>query len=382
MRIALITRSHVDDGGVSVHVRRSAAALRVRGHETVVVSGTLGEGDDVVTFESLAGGSLEPKRHKELVGVLRNRGIEVAHFHYVDDPALIRAVGTTARTLVSSHGWAGCAPNTRYFRGGKECFRAHGPGCMANMLVRNCKHMLNPAPAFKFYAEAADRLEALRSADVAVAHSTAVASHLKHNEIPNVHLVALPIEAPEVSPGPPAGPPLVAYVGRLVAAKGVDVLLKAAKNFDAPVEIAGEGWMRERLERTARRLGISDRVVFRGWIAPGETDDLYRRAHVVAVPSRWPEPFGMTGAEALAWTRPVVASRTGGTGDWLRDGESGFAVDPVDPDQLGAALGRLLADRAAAQAMGEAGRAYVLEHFNAERHVEDLMKAYVGASVA
>lgn len=374
MRIALITRSATDDGGVSVHVRRSAWALRSAGHDVVMISSA--------SFASLAAGRLDEADIPRLVEQLREHDADAVHFHYVDQASLVRAAGGVAPTAVSAHGWSGCSPNTRYFRGECECPRAYGPGCLVSMLVRNCKHTKNPVSAFGFYREGGERIGALRAADVAIAHSSAVEAHLHNNSVHDVHRVVLPIDVPAEDPRPPSGPALVAYVGRLVSAKGVDVLIRSVAYFDAHVEIAGDGWVRDRLERLAAELGLGDRVIFRGWLSPEAVDDLYERAHVVAVPSRWPEPFGMSGPEALARGRPVVASRTGGTSDWLDDGVTGIAVDPERSDQLGAAIARLLADTARSSAMGQRGRELVAERFTERRHVADVIAAYEAARTA
>ena len=69
----------------------------------------------------------------------------------------------------------------------------------------------------------------------------------------------------------------------------------------------------------ASKLKISDRVVFTGRVDHEKLESYYAAARLVVVPSRWPEPFGMVGIEAMARGRPVVAFDTGGIGDWLED---------------------------------------------------------------
>ena len=83
----------------------------------------------------------------------------------------------------------------------------------------------------------------------------------------------------------------------------------------------------------------------------------FANASVVVVPSLWPEPFGIVGIEALAAGRPVIASATGGIGDWLEDGVCGLCVPPGDAGALARALNELLADPERQDAMGAAGKA-------------------------
>jgi glycosyltransferase involved in cell wall biosynthesis len=124
---------------------------------------------------------------------------------------------------------------------------------------------------------------------------------------------------------------------------------------------------------------VQQRVSFRGWL---DTDKLARElaeASIVAIPSLWPEPFGLVGIEAFAAGRPVIASSTGGVRDWLEDGRSGVCVPPGDVSALARALAELLADPAKQRRMGAAGKRTVSERFSVERHVSALRHAYDSA---
>ncbi len=73
-----------------------------------------------------------------------------------------------------------------------------------------------------------------------------------------------------------------------------------------------------------------------------DLSQLLREASVIVVPSRWPEPFGLAGPEALLHGRPVVAYRVGGIADWLVDGVNGFTVQCGDRAALFEAVRTLL----------------------------------------
>jgi glycosyltransferase involved in cell wall biosynthesis len=301
--------------------------------------------------------------------------IDVAHLHGIEDPALVVELSAMSACVVSAHNWSGCAAGTRYFGAGRECRREHGPGCVVNMLFRNCNHLLDPRPILRDYGTAADRLDALRAAHVVVAHSRAVEAHLRANAVAHTCVVPLPISVPKrAEPIPPT--PRVACVGRLTSVKGFDVLLRAAPLFDAPVDICGDGYERPRLERLAERLRISHRTVFHGWCSASEVAAVMDAAQLVVVPSRYPEPFGMVGPEALARGRPVVASSTGGVGDWLDHAENGIAVPPGDHVALGHAIAGLLGDLTRLRAMAIAGRQSVQRRFADRKHEEAVVSAY------
>jgi len=83
-----------------------------------------------------------------------------------------------------------------------------------------------------------------------------------------------------------------------------------------------------------------------------------------AVPSRWPEPFGLTATEAMMRGTAVVASEVGGLGDIVLHERTGLRVSPGDVPALADALVRLLSDREAAEVLGRAARERALEHFS------------------
>jgi glycosyltransferase involved in cell wall biosynthesis len=168
----------------------------------------------------------------------------------------------------------------------------------------------------------------------------------------------------------------VLFAGRVVPAKGLAVLVRAVARIDAELVVCGDGWQLGSLRRLARRLGIEERVTLRGWLSAAQLARELEDAAVVALPSLWPEPFGLVGIEAHLARRPVVASATGGVGEWLEDGVSGLLTPPGDVRALARALEELLGDPARCAAMGEAGRHSVLSRFTAEQHVASALAAY------
>ena len=174
-------------------------------------------------------------------------------------------------------------------------------------------------------------------------------------------------EAQEASPDP-----LVLYVGQLIRGKGVDLLLRAlaAVRREYRCVVVGTGNHLPECVALARSLGIADRVTFVGWVPHGRLAAYYSQARVVAVPSRWAEPFGMVGLEAMWSSRPVVGFAVGGIPDWLQDGVTGTLVAERDTLAFAHALEGLLADRALAARMGAAGWVAARERFRHETFIE------------
>ena len=142
-----------------------------------------------------------------------------------------------------------------------------------------------------------------------------------------------------------AGRSVVLTLGRLAGLdrrKGFDVVLEALPEIarrvaDVTYVIAGDGPDRPRLEAKARDLGLTDRVVFTGYVDEAVKPDLYRAADCFAMPSRG-EGFGIVLLEAMASGVPVVASSADGSREAVRDGLLGPAVDPGDPDAVADAV--------------------------------------------
>lgn len=176
----------------------------------------------------------------------------------------------------------------------------------------------------------------LRRADAALVASSALGGWAK--EVAGVETVVAPMpldisRVPPPSPVPADGPVLA--VGRLVPEKGFDVLIRAVAGADMALVLVGGGSERAALAALASSVGA--RVDFRGAVPPAELAEWYRRARVVAVPSRR-EGFGLVAAEALAAGRAVVASRAGGLSDIVVPGRTGLLVPAGDVEALTAAL--------------------------------------------
>lgn len=375
--VALLTPLHGRDGGVAAHVAESARALRDAGHEVTIVCGAavdpLAAGVVVLPElnEPLAAAGVDAL--KRTLGDLRP---DVVHVHEIALAPIVAASRAIAPTVVSAHGYPGCSHNNHYFAPGVECHQAHQPSCLAKMAFRGCLHARNPLPVPHLYRSTTRRLGAYRACDAVVAYSRAVAAHLEDNGL-DAELVPLFTPLAGIEPAPAsAGERRVLFVGRIVPAKGLDVLLDAIGSLDATLTVAGEGWSRHALEQRAERLGLASRVRFAGWLDGESLRRAYAEAAVVAIPSVWPEPFGLVGLEAMASARPVVASLTGGIGDWIEHDVTGLAVAPGDAPALAASIGALLDEPERARSMGRNGRRALEQHFSVESHVAALRRVY------
>ncbi len=156
----------------------------------------------------------------------------------------------------------------------------------------------------------------------------------------------------------PIEAPVVTSICRLRRDKGLDGLIQALDQAAPELQttphlvIAGEGPYKDELEGVARR-SRRIRVHF-----VGHQDDValfHALGSVVAVPSER-EAFGLTAAEAMACSRPVLASAVGGLPEVVEDGVSGLLVPPDEVNALSKALIAMLRDPDRCAEMGRAGR--------------------------
>jgi len=149
---------------------------------------------------------------------------------------------------------------------------------------------------------------------------------------------------------PPASrrEPIVVFLGRLRKYKGAQHAIRAFPGVLARVPaarlwIAGDGPYRPELERLARSLDIADHVRFLGAVSQREKVEALNAAQVAVCPSP-KEGWGLTVIEANACGAPVVASRSPGLIESVRDGETGLLTPHGHHEALADAIVRLLSD--------------------------------------
>ena len=174
------------------------------------------------------------------------------------------------------------------------------------------------------------------------------------------------------------GSRIVGVVARLEPEKGHQTLIEAWPHVlrevpDAYLLIVGEGSRRDFLEQWAAAHKVAHRVVF-----TGRRDDIpaVTASLDVAVLPSWREAQGLSILEAMAMSRPVVASDVGGIPEMIEDGVTGLLVEHDNPVALAAALTRLLKDRPWAARIAKAGHDLVHERFCIELMVKAIEQIY------
>jgi glycosyltransferase involved in cell wall biosynthesis len=178
---------------------------------------------------------------------------------------------------------------------------------------------------------------------------------------------------------------IVLFVGVMSKAhthKGVDQLIKSFKKVlkeikDTYLILVGRGDMIPEYKRICETLGISDKVIFTGFVGDDTLIEYYRSSDVVVLPSTTiQEGFGMVLIEGNACGKPVIGTRVGGIKYVIKDGENGLLVPPKNPEALASAIIKLLNDEDLAKKMGNNGRKLVEEKYTWKKTAEGTEKVY------
>ena len=158
---------------------------------------------------------------------------------------------------------------------------------------------------------------------------------------------------------------LVIYAGRIDKEKGIEYLIRAAKDIKGEVYILGGGDHLKELEALVKKLKLEN-VHFVGYFGQErlvELREFYTRASVVVVPSTVREAIGLVILEAMASETPVVASNIGGIPNIIKEGKTGYLVKPRSPKEIAERVNKILENDKLTQAMGDRCRKLIEEKY-------------------
>ena len=306
----------------------------------------------------------------------------VCLFHYPPSEAALtaaRRAGAPVALFCHDHRWW-CASASRYHALTRHVCTIHAStvACAVRYHALRCGG-LAPGRLVRGLARAAAGRAALARADAVLAASAFMAAEARTHGAPpdRTHVVPLPTACtgtPPAAPRQSGSAPVVLFASRLTPEKGVATLLDAFALMRQParLELAGTGIAAPWAARAAATHPRAADIKLLGFLERHAMDAALARAAVVAVPSLWPEPFGLVGIEALAAGRPVAATGVGGTADWARADLGVLVVPPGRPAALAEALDRAVTDPTWTERARTAGARWVRERHSIAAHVARL----------
>jgi glycosyltransferase involved in cell wall biosynthesis len=170
----------------------------------------------------------------------------------------------------------------------------------------------------------------------------------------------------------------VGIIGRIAQEKGHRYLYEAIGQLGAnlPVRavVVGDGPDGESGRAYVREHGLENQVIFSPFRA--DVNNVFNALDIVVVPSTWEEPCSAVIQQAMALSRPVIGTRTGGTPEMVQDGVTGLLVAPADSASLADGIARLASDRDLRKRMGVAGRARVEQFFSLAGMTDKVVDIY------
>jgi len=382
MRILIATRCNFISGGVETYLQVLIPALRQRGHDVALAYER--EASFLPPLDAsgeapgwlLQGGGALP--------AIEAWAPDVAYIQGLGSPEVENALLDRFPSVAYVHNYAATCisgAKSRRFPLRRACDRRLGPACLALYLPCGCGGR-NPVTMLRAYRAAVRSRAALARYELVLVASPHMLDECRKNGVAGARLRTLALFAPSgpASPTPPrargtAGTNVL-FVGRLTAVKGgvelVEAVAHGSRALGRPLrlDIAGDGPEREAVASLAERLGV--RIHLHGWVARETVVRLMHDADVLAIPSVWPEPFGLVGIEAGGAGLPSVGFATGGIPGWLLPGISGeIAPGPPSATALAGALVRAMRDPAHLDSL-RLGAWRASQHFSQERHLREL----------
>ncbi len=386
MRVLLVTDSAEPVGGVERIVFDERAALTARGHEVELLAIASVESGGA-PVEWLAGPK-SPTRTRRLLTQLHNPGAgrlidralgtfepHLIHFHALNDlSASVLSAARAVPAVLTLHDYAlfypllhRVLPDEPFCNVGTfPCCFGHAHARYIFELVRTHRHRARLAD---LQAVIAPSRYVLR-----VAQAMGVGNAVL---CPNGIIVSGEVQEPRQRH------PEILYAGRLEHEKGVLALAEAFEIVadslpSARLVFAGIGTAQGSLAAFAASSRHHSRIELLGRVTHDELARRQASCRILAMPSLWPEPFGLSGLEAMAYGTPVVGSGRGGMSDWLKAGDNGLIADPLDTPAFAAALARLAVDNALFARCSEAARLTAVP-YGVDAHVDALLRVYTHA---
>ncbi|MCC6232238.1 MAG: glycosyltransferase family 4 protein [Verrucomicrobiales bacterium] len=396
MRVLLVNPFGHRIGGIEIYLQALAPALAERGHSVAFLHqhAIPAESQSLVPAVTTRWCLEAPSTSAQLaIEGVRAWRPDLVFAHQPVDDFVFSTLLQEWPSLYFAHSYLGvCISGAKCWNSPEPpqpCQRVLGWSCLLHYLPHRCGGR-NPLVGWRLFHEQRAVQARLRQAQLVATHSQYVRDeYLRHGFEPD-RVKVVPFWVPGLRRGAPLPPRTlrregalrILFLGRFETVKGGQLLLDAlpslARALQRPIQatLAGEGpqftaWKAR--AAAVQRDHPEVRIAFPGWLDAPRRTEAFLDSDVLAVPSAWPEPFGMIGPEASSYGLPIAAFDVGGVREWLVDGVNGHLASgaPVSVDGLATALQHVLADPQHYRQLS-AGGATVAARFEREPHLTAL----------
>ncbi len=367
LRIALASDWYYPKvGGVAVHMHDLALNLRKIGHEV-----------DIVTNQGRTGKEEELRR--EGIGLVKIPGL-VFKGSWVNGTAIAKNASYLipfARKYDVIHGQHAFTPLALKFVaagrkvGAATVLTTHSINFENSFFLRLLAHITYPY--YRYQLSNPHRIIAVsRAAKVFIKKFTKVPVEVIPNGV-NTRMFHNGWEKDEIKRELGIEGEMVLYVGRIDPRKGLDVLIRAMKDVDGTLVVAGAGKGLEKMIKVAEEENVRKKVLFLGHVSYGELPRIYGASDVFVLPSV-SEAFGIVLLEAMASGVPVIGTQVGGIPEIV--GGCGILVPPNDSSALADAINAIINNQNLATKLGRLGRSKVDRVYSWDRIVKRIVEIY------
>lgn len=338
-----------------------------------------------------AGASIYSMAARRAVGrLVADHRPDVAHLHNVYHQLTLSIVDELWRrrvpVVITLHDYKIVCPSYTLFTEGERCRRCV-TGSTHHAVVHRCIKESRAASLVGAVETGLVRLRRTYDRASALVSPSHFLADLARQQVARDRVHVVPNFLPEVAeaglyPSADERRPVVLFVGRLEAVKGIRPLLEAFAT--GPVagltlQIAGDGPMRAVVEGAAAGSAAID---YLGRVSRERVDELLRAATAMVLPSIWEENYPMSVIEARVAGTPVICSGSGGLPEMVSDGVDGLLIDGRSSASIRRAVELMAGDASRRDDMAGAGLARALSDNTPESHLRDLERVYAAASAA
>ncbi len=359
MTIVQVASAFSGWGGMEIHLLNLGVQLQKRGHRVIVAAKPDGWVMGRATTLGLETFAADVRRQQDWSDYSRYRAflqresVDVIHAHTNWDAIVPAVAARMAGVPVAMLSWHLPFP-FRNYRGGRFLLGLYYRMITVSKFVRDM-HVSHGVPA--------DKIEVIH-------HGTDVAQFQAVTEDRKSIRESWNLTPDQIAVG---------IAGRVSPEKGHRDLFQALRLIteshpSVRLVVIGDGPDEPLLRELAAEWNLADRIIFTGFRS--DVNNAISALDIMTVPSTWDEPCSAVIQQAMALSRPVIGTRTGGTPEMIVDGGTGLLVPASDPQALGAAIATLASDAALRQRLGEAGVVRASEHFTLDHMTDRIERLY------